>query len=136
MKLSEAAPVPVGYSAVTSLLAVAGEANSSDFSGTALYGESIPAGQLSRIVSVGLKGDTVQEGNERFLLKLGSATGGATILDGEAYGTILNDDGNTLSIGDVAVVEGDSGIVVPLIPHSRYRVFRIDSVSPIGRLPL
>jgi len=38
-----------------------------------------------------------------------SGVSGATIYDGQALGTILNDDGPTLSIADISVVEGNSG---------------------------
>ena len=52
---------------------------------------SIPAGQTSATIPVLVNGDTDQENNETFYVRLTSATN-ATILDGQATGTILNDD--------------------------------------------
>jgi Immunoglobulin domain/Calx-beta domain len=52
---------------------------------------TIPAGQLGASVGVPIRGDTVREANERFRLVLTAATG-ATVSDGDATGTILNDD--------------------------------------------
>lgn len=51
----------------------------------------IPAGATSGRISVVIKGDIVPEGNETFFLRLIDATG-ATISDGEAQGTIGDDD--------------------------------------------
>ena len=51
-----------------------------------------PGGPLSQTVSVTINGDEAQEGNETFLLALGSPTN-ATLGDGEATGTITDDDG-------------------------------------------
>jgi len=70
---------------------------------------TIPAGASSGTIAVSVVGDTVFESNERFRLILSSATN-ATILDGDAFGTILNDDARpTLTIGNSRIVEGNSG---------------------------
>jgi hypothetical protein len=55
-------------------------------------------------------GDKTVESNETFFVNLISATN-ATIADGQATGTVLNDDAATptLSVNDVAVVEGNLG---------------------------
>lgn len=50
------------------------------------------AGQISQAISVSTKEDTLMEGNETFIVNLSGATGGATIADGQAVGTILDDD--------------------------------------------
>ncbi len=51
------------------------------------------AGETSKVINVGLVGDTVVEADENFLATLGSPTGGAVIGRGTATGTIVNDDG-------------------------------------------
>jgi hypothetical protein len=80
----------------------------SDYVARSLAGQAIPAGQTSRSFTVTLNGDTVLEPNETFAVTLSSVTG-ATVFDGKAIGTILNDEGPTLSIADVAIAEGNSG---------------------------
>ena len=49
-------------------------------------------GQVSKTVSVPVKGDIAVEGNETFTLNLSNVTGGATITDGSGLGTIADDD--------------------------------------------
>jgi hypothetical protein len=61
-------------------------------------------------VTVPVLGDTVIEGDETFLVNLTGPTN-ATLADGQAVGTILNDDFPALSIGDVSVTEGNSGTI-------------------------
>jgi hypothetical protein len=51
----------------------------------------IPAGQLGTTVSVTVKGDLWPESDETLLVTLGSPSG-TRILDGQAIGTIRNDD--------------------------------------------
>jgi hypothetical protein len=60
---------------------------------------------------VTINGDAAVEANETLAANLSAPTG-ATILDGQGVGTILNDDGPTLSIADVATLEGASGTKV------------------------
>ena len=108
VKLSVAAAVPVTYTIATANgTATAG----TDYVASSLSGQSIAAGVTSRTFSVTLSGDTTVEANETFLVNL-SAPVGATIFDSQAIGTILNDDGPTLSIADVAIAEGNSGTKV------------------------
>jgi chitinase len=70
------------------------------------------AGETSRTITVKVKGDKVAEGNETFTVSLANAAG-ATIADGSATGTLVNNDGAptlpALSVGDVSLREGDSG---------------------------
>jgi hypothetical protein len=66
-----------------------------------------PVGVTSMTVSVPVSGDTLAEGHETFLVQLSNPTN-ATIGDGEATGTINNDDA-ALSIGDVSIAEGNTG---------------------------
>jgi hypothetical protein len=66
-------------------------------------------GETSKTVSVVVFGDLGFEPDETFLVNLGSANG-ADVADAQGQGAILNDDtGFALSVGDVSVVEGDSG---------------------------
>jgi hypothetical protein len=72
---------------------------------------TIPAGSLSVPVAIAVSGDLVDEDDETFTLTLTSAPG-AAVVDGVATGTITDDDGPpTISIDDVAVTEGSSGVV-------------------------
>ena len=48
-------------------------------------------GQTSQTIEIVIKGDAKKEQNERFYVNLSGASGG-TISDGQAMGTILNDD--------------------------------------------
>ncbi|RIK82793.1 MAG: hypothetical protein DCC68_05345 [Planctomycetota bacterium] len=84
----------------------------SDF--TALSGQTvtIPAGATSATVTVSVAGDTTVEANELLDLILSNLQAGGrsvTIADGEAVGTITNDDAATISIAPATLVEGNSG---------------------------
>jgi subtilisin-like proprotein convertase family protein len=84
-----------------------GSATGSDYqarSGTL----TLSAGAISASISVPLLGDTSPELDESLLVTLTSPTN-ATLADNQATGTILDDD--NLSVSDVAIVEGDSGVV-------------------------
>jgi subtilisin family serine protease len=79
-----------------------------DYTATTLTGLMLPAGSSSKSFSIPLHGDTAIEHDETFQVLLGSVTG-ATISDGTAVGTIVNDDFPQLRIADASVVEGDEG---------------------------
>ena len=67
---------------------------------------------VSRRFFVGVSPDERVELDESFSVSLGNIQAGGrnvTCLDCTAVGTILNDDSATISIGDVAASEGDSG---------------------------
>ena len=64
-------------------------------------------------MTVPVVGDPAVEANETFTVNLSSAVG-ATILDGQGLGTILNDDGPLLRINDVTQAEGN-GFTTPFI---------------------
>jgi Calx-beta domain len=53
---------------------------------------SFVPGDTSETVTVQVNGDATVEANETFNVNLANATGNATIADGQAVGTILNDD--------------------------------------------
>jgi serine protease len=105
VQLNKTSPSPVAYDiATTDGTAIAG----SDYVASALAGQTIPAGQISKVFSVALNGDTELEPNETFGVQLASVAG-ASVFDGQATGTILNDEGPTLSIGDRGYFEGNAG---------------------------
>jgi chorismate-pyruvate lyase len=66
------------------------------------------AGQTSKTVTVNVVGNTTVEPNETFVVNLSGASG-ATILDSQGLGTVLNDDGPLVRINDVSKAEGNSG---------------------------
>ncbi len=66
-------------------------------------------GQTSRTVTVQVRGDTLDEPDERFSVNLSNPQN-ATIADSEGTATISDDDPPpSLSLDDTTVVEGDSG---------------------------
>lgn len=70
---------------------------------------TIPAGSTSATFTVTVAGDVIDEDDETFAVTL-SAPANATIGDGAALGTIVDDDQATLSLdGGTTVAEGDSG---------------------------
>lgn len=88
-------------------------------SGTASAGDDYTAvadtltfnpGEISKVITVDVLGDSVDEGNsEAFTLQL-SNPANAALADGEALGTILDDDTARLSIGvGPQVLEGGAG---------------------------
>lgn len=97
-------------SSVTYTIATANNSASAgtDYVARSLSGQTISAGQTSRTFTVTINGDTTRESNESFYVRLSSVSG-ATVSAAQATGIIRNDDGPTLSIGDVSVSEGNSG---------------------------
>jgi hypothetical protein len=67
-------------------------------------------GETTKPIDVEVKGDNIDEINEAFLVNLSNPTN-ATIATVQAAGTILDDDGPTMSIDSVSVTEGNSGFV-------------------------
>ncbi len=70
-------------------------------------------GEITKTVTVAVKGDVTVEPNETLFVNLTGATN-ATIADGQGMNTIINDDpvppsAPALSISDFAVLEGNSG---------------------------
>lgn len=69
-------------------------------------------GTTTQTINVPIVGDTANEANETFLLKLTNFVNAVTADNTnhlEVTGTILNDDGPTLSITDLSITEGNSG---------------------------
>ncbi len=71
-------------------------------------------GETSKDVMVPVMGDTLTEGNETFLLSLVSPEN-AGIADAQGIATILEDE-VWISIADVSLVEGDSGVRQAVFP--------------------
>jgi VCBS repeat-containing protein len=77
-------------------------------------------GEQFKTVVVPVIGDVLEEKGEVFFLNLGSAAG-ATVLDGQGIGTILNDDAaawTTSTVADFAGGTVDSGAFVLASPES------------------
>jgi hypothetical protein len=88
---------------------------------------SFPAGTTSQAVAVVIHGDVLVGPNENFWVNL-SNPANAVIADGRGLGTILDDEEASevsVSINDVTVSEGDSGIV--------NAVFTVDLSAPSER---
>jgi uncharacterized protein YjdB len=84
-----------------------------DYIARSLTAQTIPAGQQTYMFNVTVNADTAFESNETFFVNVTNVSG-ATIADGQAAGTILNDDSSplpALSINDVMVTEGNAGTV-------------------------
>ena len=102
---------PVSAQAVTVQFATAdATANAGSDYDAATGTLTFPPGTATRTVAVGVRGDTTVEPDETFWVDLSNATG-AAVDDGQGRGTIRNDDAAVpaLSVGDVSVVEGNSG---------------------------
>ena len=87
---------------------------------------TIGAGNTTTTLTVLVNGETFQEDNETFLVNLSDVSPNATIFDGQAVGTILDDDRPpAISIADVQVLEGDAGTVAA--------VFQLTTTRPIAQ---
>ena len=108
VSLSPASTQPVTVAFATANATATAGPDYTAVSGTLTF----PAGATSRTVTVLVRGDTLVEGNETFWVDLSGASG-ATVQDGQGRGTIVDDDFAlpTLAIGDVSVIEGQSGTV-------------------------
>lgn len=82
-----------------------------DYDIRSLTSQNIPAGQQTYNFDVTVNGDLKIEQDESFFVNVSNVSG-AIVLDGQATGTIQNDDAAAppdISINDVAVNEGNSG---------------------------
>ena len=71
---------------------------------------TFPPGTTLQTISIEVLGDLVNEADETFSVSLSNPST-ALIKDGLGQATIWNDDGATLRVGDISVVEGNSGTV-------------------------
>ncbi|WP_206244917.1 Calx-beta domain-containing protein [Novosphingobium terrae] len=91
-----------------------GTATADDLTGATTGTVTFADGATTADVVVHVQGDTAYEPDETFGITLSAPTGGATIAQATATGTILNDDAppaaGAISIADASIVEGNSGI--------------------------
>jgi hypothetical protein len=85
-------------------------------------------GQTTQTVQVGVNGDAVVEGNERFLVNLSDAVA-ATIADAQGQGLIVDDEGPVLSIDDVTMTEGQSGTTALVFTVTRTPATGVSEVA-------
>jgi uncharacterized protein len=92
-----------GSGSVDYTIDLGGTASASDIDpGTPLTGTlTFAPGETSKQIVIGIVGDTVGEGNETLGVTLSNATGSVAIQDGQAIGTIVNDDPIALAIYEI-----------------------------------
>jgi uncharacterized repeat protein (TIGR01451 family) len=81
-----------------------------DYVARSLTGQTIPAGQQTYTFDVTVNADGANESTETFFVNVTNVSG-ASVADAQGVGTIVNDDGPSLSINDVSHEEGNSGTV-------------------------
>jgi uncharacterized protein len=84
---------PAGAGGVTFDIATADNTATSpnDYTAQALTAQTIPAGSSTYTFRVAVNGDTTDEPDETFFVNVTNVTG-ATIVDGQGQGTVVNDD--------------------------------------------
>jgi len=77
---------------------------------------SLPVGLFETFITISVLGDTTPEATETFRVEITSGTGG-TSAGVPSYGTvtIINDDGPSLSVADVAALESSGLLVFTLV---------------------
>ena len=90
----------------------AGSAEAGDYAAASPQVITFDAGETTKHVTAQVNGDTIDEINETFTVAL-SAPSNATIADGNATGTIVDDDAepSIATISDATVTEGHTGTV-------------------------
>jgi predicted extracellular nuclease len=100
---------PAGAGGVTFDIATADDtaAAPSDYTAKSLTGQTIPGGSSTYTFSVLVNGDTGVEPDETFSVNVTNVTG-ATVVDGQGQGTIVNDDTNfcALSYTPIYQIQG------------------------------
>ena len=93
---------------------------------------SFTPGQTTKRVEVQTLPDTDQEGAESFTVRLSGATG-ATLTDGVATGTILdNDEAPTITIGDARVTEGGTAAFTVTLSSAATRAVTVSYATVDG----
>jgi uncharacterized protein len=94
---------PAGVGGVTFDIATADNTATvaeTDYVAQSLTAQTIPEGSSTYTFTVAVNGDSVPESNETFFVNVTNATG-ATVSDGQATGTILNEDVPLVSINQI-----------------------------------
>ena len=102
--LSTTTPQTVTVNYATSNLSASAGQDYTAASGMVIFAPGV----VSQSIPVTVTGDTLDEIDEIYRVNLSGAVD-ASIADGIGQGTIDDDDGPSLSIGNVVVTEGDSG---------------------------
>ena len=100
-----ALPISVDFT-VTGETATAGSDYAAIASGTLLFAP----GETLKLITAEVFGDPIVEGNETFTVALSNATN-ASIADGNAIGTILNDDVTILSAHRATFIDVDGDLI-------------------------
>ncbi len=115
--LSLSAPPDPGKTVTVYWSTAPGVAGTADFA--VKKGKIVFSGsQVFKMLSVGIKPDTIPEANELMYLAVAGVDGGENHRE-RGTGTIVNDDlstGVNLTVSDATVVEGDSGLRSLLVP--------------------
>jgi len=82
-----------------------------DYVAQSLTSQTIPAGSSTYTFTVLVNGDTLNEPSETFFVNVTNVIN-AVVIDAQGVGTLVNDDPlPSLSINDVSVVEGNTGVL-------------------------
>lgn len=109
VRLSAASGQPVSFNASTFTGGADGTAAAgTDFTALSAQLITFAPGETVKTIPVSILGDTIDEQDETFTLKLLTPTN-ATFAKDSAVGTIVDNDARALSIGDLSIVEGNSG---------------------------
>ncbi len=93
---------------------------------------TIPAGATTGTITVAVSGDSTVEPDETFLVNLSNAVN-ATIADGQATGTILNDDGAVvINLGDATVTEGGTATLTATLTSASSQTITVQFATSNG----
>lgn len=106
--LTASLSAPSGRAVGVSFASAAGTASSPADFGSVSGTLDFPAGTTARSLSVAVFGDVLDEPDESFAVDL-SAPQNASLADGQAVATILDDDAPGLAVEDLTVAEGPAG---------------------------
>jgi large repetitive protein len=116
LSLESGKPISLNF-ATANGIPPSGAVSPDDF--TAATGSvSFAPGDTSKPISISVKGDTISENNETFTVGLSNPNPAVVTIGGagQGIGTIIdNDSGPTISVQDLTIDEGDSGVQVALV---------------------
>ena len=93
---------------------------------------SFSPGVTTQTISVFVTNDSIDEDNETFFVNLSSPMN-ATIARGQGTGTILDDDGPTISINDASVTEGGSAVFTANLSAASLQAITVHYMQASGR---